>query len=493
MGKPKSALRVDKSKLDEQVHELKNHPSLIKDDQEEEDDDMKMNGIDEDNENENNDGSDEEIQEKKLSHKERAQLRKEMKQEVKELKVQKLNELVIKSICHQANILSGRAADCSLNRKQQTSIKNAIDIFKVTHSNNRKKRASRRVCVFEQKKQTIRDISTIIIYTSSTITTTRYIMSLRIRKFTFLSTSPPPPTTINDPLSSSTTSSDITLKALVIGDACVGKSSLIWRLTENIFPNNEQANLTLQNSVKSKAIQFGKKQILVKFTDTAGQERFRTLSRTLYSNTDIVILTYDPTTQSSFENLSCWWKEVERYLLGVPMGSSATASTIQQSKVFIALAVTKCDLSQQHVVNQAAAQEFANQRGIPIIETSSLANTGIETLLQTVVRGAGEKIYQTENWSKLKIKGTDNSSTPNGSGGRGQRSPTMSPTSSSSSSSPTTNNINNQNQNNNGNNTNTNNNNNNNNNNTTNNNNNTNNTTNANSNTEKKQSFCTIL
>eukprot|EP01133_Synstelium_polycarpum_P007712 gene7712-9033_t len=99
------------------------------------------------------------------------------------------------------------------------------------------------------------------------------------------------------------------------------------------------------------------------------------MSRTLYSNTDIIVLAYDQTFQASFEHLQQWYLEVERYA--------------KNPKVFVALCSTKSDLP-QHVA-AAEAQEFANQKGIPFIETSSLHNTGIDDLLQIIIKGAGER------------------------------------------------------------------------------------------------------
>ncbi|KAF2068945.1 hypothetical protein CYY_009732 [Polysphondylium violaceum] len=210
-------------------------------------------------------------------------------------------------------------------------------------------------------------------------------------------------------MATSISSCDITLKILVVGDPCVGKSSLVWRMSENIFPTAEQANITLTNYVKSKAIQFGKKQILLKFHDTVGQERFRTISRTLYSNKDIIILTYDATSTVSFDHLNLWYQEVTKY---------------SDKNTYIVLASTKSDLPGQVSVSQG--QQFAEQKGISFIETSSLNTSGVDDLLQTIVKGSGERLYTEENWSKFKIK--TNEPSTRGSSGTTTKSPTMSGT-----------------------------------------------------------------
>ncbi|EGC30970.1 hypothetical protein DICPUDRAFT_89854 [Dictyostelium purpureum] len=201
-------------------------------------------------------------------------------------------------------------------------------------------------------------------------------------------------------MATSISSCDITLKILIVGDPSIGKSSLIWRMSENIFPTLEQANINMANSVKSKAIQFGRKQILLKFLDTAGQERFRTISRSFYSTTDIIILSYDQSNQSSFDHLTQWYTEVQRYA---------------KKDCYIALASTKKESTQQ-VVNPSTAQNFANEKGISFIETSAASGEGVDELVQLVVKGAGEKLYSEENWTKLRVKANEN---PNSKGTRG--------------------------------------------------------------------------
>ncbi|GAM27139.1 hypothetical protein SAMD00019534_103140 [Acytostelium subglobosum LB1] len=206
---------------------------------------------------------------------------------------------------------------------------------------------------------------------------------------------------------STTTSNDMLIRVLLVGDPDVGKTTLMWRTCDNILLTAEQANITLNNTMKSKTIQLGKKQIVVRFHDTVGQERFRTLSKSLYTNTDAIILTYDPSTRSSFERLPSWWQEIERY------------AKAANPKLFIALATTKSDLAAStQVVTVAEGQEFANQKGITLMHTSAATGAGVDELLQLVAKNAGEKLFAEENWTKLRIK-SPNRSSPTLSGSNG--------------------------------------------------------------------------
>ena len=56
-----------------------------------------------------------------------------------------------------------------------------------------------------------------------------------------------------------------------------------------------------------------KKEISVKVWDTAGKERFRTLTTAFYKNADGIIISYDVTTRSSFDSIKSWVESIENH------------------------------------------------------------------------------------------------------------------------------------------------------------------------------------
>lgn len=82
--------------------------------------------------------------------------------------------------------------------------------------------------------------------------------------------------------------SDYTFKVVLVGDPTVGKTSIILRFIDNIFISD---NVTTNGvNIKSRALQFGKRSVKIVIADTAGQERFRTISRSMYREADAVII-----------------------------------------------------------------------------------------------------------------------------------------------------------------------------------------------------------
>ena len=99
----------------------------------------------------------------------------------------------------------------------------------------------------------------------------------------------------------------ILCKVILLGEAGVGKTSIIKRFVSNDFSINEQASLS--STYSNKTINFPKynKSIEFQIWDTAGQERFRGLQRLFYKESKIVILIYDITVLHSFKEIKDYW------------------------------------------------------------------------------------------------------------------------------------------------------------------------------------------
>ena len=107
---------------------------------------------------------------------------------------------------------------------------------------------------------------------------------------------------------------DHLLKVLLIGDAGVGKSSLLLRYTEDKF--DEALGSTIGVDFKVKTGEADGKRVKLTLWDTAGQERFRTLTSSYYRGAQGVVLVYDVTRRATFDDLQRWLEEVDAYAPG---------------------------------------------------------------------------------------------------------------------------------------------------------------------------------
>lgn len=102
------------------------------------------------------------------------------------------------------------------------------------------------------------------------------------------------------------------LKLLLIGNSSTGKSSLLLRFINDTFaPEDTQA--TIGVDFKTKLINFRGKKVRLQLWDTAGQERYRTLTSSYYRGCQGVLIVFDVTSRSSFDQLPHWFQELHSH------------------------------------------------------------------------------------------------------------------------------------------------------------------------------------
>jgi len=150
-------------------------------------------------------------------------------------------------------------------------------------------------------------------------------------------------------------------KYIIVGESSVGKSCLLLQLVDNRF--KEAHDLTI-------GVDFGSKTLRVNDTtnvkaqiwDTAGQESFRSITRSYYRGSICALLVYDITRRSTFDNIVRWLDD---------MRDNA------YSKMIIILIGNKDDLALEREVSTEEGQAFADQHNLLFMETS--AKTGHNT------------------------------------------------------------------------------------------------------------------
>lgn len=152
-------------------------------------------------------------------------------------------------------------------------------------------------------------------------------------------------------------------KVVLLGEGCVGKTSLVLRYVENTF--NDKHVTTLQASFVNKKLNIAGKRVNLAIWDTAGQERFHALGPIYYRDSNGAILVYDIADEDSFQKVKNWVKEL-RKMLG--------------NDVCLCIAGNKVDLEKNRAVPADKAEEYAASVGAKHFLTSAKFNRGIEEL-----------------------------------------------------------------------------------------------------------------
>ena len=131
----------------------------------------------------------------------------------------------------------------------------------------------------------------------------------------------------------------IEYKVILIGNTAVGKTSLFKKLTSGQFSEKnistigmDKKSLQVEIMATVNDIQV-KKNVEISLVDTAGQERFRAITKSYFKESDGILLLYDVTNKESFKNVETWIKSIHESL-----------GNHQNSKYIIILIGNKIDL-----------------------------------------------------------------------------------------------------------------------------------------------------
>ena len=89
-----------------------------------------------------------------------------------------------------------------------------------------------------------------------------------------------------------------------MGNTGVGKSCLLLRYTKNEFTSTHYATIGME--FFSKRIILNDVLIKLQIWDTAGQESFKSITRSYYKGSIGILLVYDITRRDSFDNINKW-------------------------------------------------------------------------------------------------------------------------------------------------------------------------------------------
>ena len=93
-----------------------------------------------------------------------------------------------------------------------------------------------------------------------------------------------------------------------MGDSSVGKSCLLLQFTDKRFKATH--DLTIGVEFGSRTVSAKDQFIKLQIWDTAGQESFRSITRSYYRGSIGALLVYDITRRDSFDNLVRWLEEM---------------------------------------------------------------------------------------------------------------------------------------------------------------------------------------
>ena len=162
---------------------------------------------------------------------------------------------------------------------------------------------------------------------------------------------------------------DEEIKLVVLGESGVGKSNIINRYNGGQFdpysvPNNSSFFM-------SKNLKFGEKIYRINLWDTAGQEKYHSLTKIFLNEAKIAFLVYAINDKNSYEKIDFWYKLVKESC----------------GNILISLIGNKKDLYEEEQVNEQEAIEKARTLNATFGLTSALEeDTGFDEIINKVIK-----------------------------------------------------------------------------------------------------------
>mmetsp|Transcript_3281 Transcript_3281/g.4967 ORF Transcript_3281/g.4967 Transcript_3281/m.4967 type:complete len:191 (-) Transcript_3281:342-914(-) len=184
-----------------------------------------------------------------------------------------------------------------------------------------------------------------------------------------------------------------TVKCVVVGDGCTGKTCLLVSYTTNTFPGDYVPTIFDNHMVN---LMVGGKIVSLGLWDTAGQDDYDRLRPLAYPGTDVFIITYGIDSPTSLKNvLKKWGPEVNDH--------SEDAKIILVGNKLDTREDAKSKNSTKKYVTKEEADEVANTIGAyKHFEVSALTQQNVEELFQEATKGVLEKRAKKEKKKKAK-------------------------------------------------------------------------------------------
>ena len=186
------------------------------------------------------------------------------------------------------------------------------------------------------------------------------------------------------------------VKFIIIGDKYVGKTKIIHRLVYGKYSNPYISTIGMDFLIHP--IQIKNNLFNLQIWDTAGSERYRSITKTYYLNSTCAIIVYDITDNQSFESIKSWVEECKSY---------------NNPNIHLVLVGNKNDLEDKRVISKEKGEKLAVKFGMKFFESSALTGDNINEIFtdacKTINKNIDNRLYDLEEQTNgIKLCKTNN-------------------------------------------------------------------------------------
>ena len=156
---------------------------------------------------------------------------------------------------------------------------------------------------------------------------------------------------------------------LLLGDGAVGKTSLIKMFTTQEFSEDHMVTLGIDFMNYKWTPPNSSDEMQIRLWDTAGQEKYQTMTHSFYKNAHGVVFCYDIMNPDSLKNIQKWLKAVYEH------GDSNVCKIMVGNKI---------DMACERKVEKNEAVKIANEFKLQYFEASAKTNHGVSEFFHAI-------------------------------------------------------------------------------------------------------------
>ena len=172
-------------------------------------------------------------------------------------------------------------------------------------------------------------------------------------------------------------------RLLIIGDSFVGKTSFLSRYANGIFNLNYLATAGFEFFTKDDEID--NKIVRIELWDTAGYEKFHSLTASSFRNAQGIMVMFDVTNPVSFDNIRNWTESIKTHL------------NSEINNIPVIIIGNKIDIIEREIKTDEA-KKYCEELGFNYFETSAKTGENVnETIKYLVKEVLKKKIKKNKN------------------------------------------------------------------------------------------------
>ncbi|XP_023033395.1 ras-related protein Rab-26 isoform X4 [Drosophila willistoni] len=177
-------------------------------------------------------------------------------------------------------------------------------------------------------------------------------------------------------------------KTILLGDSGVGKTSFLVKYNTGEFRLGS-FSATVGIALTNKVVVVDGTRVKLQIWDTAGQERFRSVTHAYYRDAHALLLLYDVTNKTTYDNIRAWLGEIREYA---------------QEDVVIVLIGNKADCSSsERQVKREDGERLGREHNVPFMETSAKTGLNVELAFTAVARQLKSRGYEHGDDGKFNV------------------------------------------------------------------------------------------